>query len=107
MWRVYVEEYMWCVLYRCGCERVSMSEGNKYVVERCIPCVVMNWVTSSKATVSNYCTPPQVRKHSLAQVNSTGGSIAEYDFKDIEFMARVLSIVWGPDHNHVVSETGG
>ncbi|KAL5489677.1 hypothetical protein EMCRGX_G018795 [Ephydatia muelleri] len=59
------------------------DDGAKAKSTKVFPAFKYGW-PESKARVDLV-----VRKHSLAQVNSTGGTIAEYDFKDIEFMARV------------------
>lgn len=39
-----------------------------------------------------YLLHPQVRRHCLSQVNLAGHNLADYNYKDIEFIAKVISI---------------
>ncbi len=41
----------------------------------------------------NYPAPSQVRRHCVSQVNLAGHNLADYDYKDIEFISKVMSYI--------------
>ncbi len=43
--------------------------------------------------LSNYPAPSQVRRHCVSQVNLAGHNLADYDYKDIEFISKVMPYI--------------